>query len=164
VIAYDASEWTDFFVATAGASAALSGLVFVAVSINVDRIIKFPGLPARARSTILLLVGALVVSVIALAPGQSADALGIELVIAGGAFLVVIATQTFRGVDPEHAPPGSLFARVAFSVLGSAPVVIAGASLIAEAGGGLYWVLAAIVFALVGGVLNAWVLLVEILR
>lgn len=32
--AYDATAWTDLFVAAAGASAALAGLVFVAVSIN----------------------------------------------------------------------------------------------------------------------------------
>ena len=44
------------------------------------------------------------------------------------------------------------------------PFVIAGISLLAESGGGLYWVLAGIVGAIVGGVANAWVLLVEILR
>ena len=42
--------------------------------------------------------------------------------------------------------------------------VIAGLSLLAETGGGFYWVLAGIVGAIVGGVANAWVLLVEILR
>ena len=47
--AYDASQWTDLFVASAGASAALAGLVFVAVSINVDRILKLEGVPGRAR-------------------------------------------------------------------------------------------------------------------
>ena len=53
--AYEPSEWTDFFVASAGASAALAGLVFVAVSINVERILQFRGLPERALATVLLL-------------------------------------------------------------------------------------------------------------
>ena len=37
--AYDVEPWSDLFVAAAGAGAALAGLVFVAVSINVDRIL-----------------------------------------------------------------------------------------------------------------------------
>jgi hypothetical protein len=41
---------------------------------------------------------------------------------------------------------------------------LGGASLIAETGGGLYWTSAGVIFAIVGGVANAWVLLVEILR
>jgi hypothetical protein len=49
-------------------------------------------------------------------------------------------------------------------VCGTVPFVIGGVSLLAEAGGGLYWILAGIVCALVGGVLNAWVFLVEIRR
>jgi hypothetical protein len=48
VTAYEPEQWTELFVASAGASAALAGLVFVAVSINVERILQFPGLPERA--------------------------------------------------------------------------------------------------------------------
>lgn len=44
------------------------------------------------------------------------------------------------------------------------PFVVGGASVLAESGGGLYWVVAGIVFATIGAVASAWVLLVEILR
>jgi hypothetical protein len=47
---------------------------------------------------------------------------------------------------------------------GTVPFVIGAISLIAAAGGGLYWTAAGIVFAIAGVVVNAWVLLVEILR
>jgi hypothetical protein len=49
--AYDATDWTEFFTASASASAALAGLVFVAVSINVERILQFKGLPERALAS-----------------------------------------------------------------------------------------------------------------
>jgi hypothetical protein len=42
--------------------------------------------------------------------------------------------------------------------------VIGGLSVLFEAGGGLYWIAAGVILAIVGAVANAWVLLVEILR
>jgi hypothetical protein len=42
-------EWHDFFLAQAGAAGGLAGLVFVAVSINLQEIVSEPGsgLPGR---------------------------------------------------------------------------------------------------------------------
>ena len=42
--------------------------------------------------------------------------------------------------------------------------IIGGASVLAESGGGLYRIVAGIIFGIAGAVANAWVLLVEILR
>jgi len=44
------------------------------------------------------------------------------------------------------------------------PVVVAGVSLLVGAGGGLYWLVPGVVFSLVVAVVNAWVLLVEVVR
>ncbi|HVS99677.1 MAG TPA: hypothetical protein VHE08_04100 [Solirubrobacterales bacterium] len=53
-VAYDPVEWHDLFVAAAGASAALLGLLFVAVSINLWRLGR---LTVRLMGTVPLLVG-----------------------------------------------------------------------------------------------------------
>src|SRR6202000_238527 len=67
-VAYDPTEWHDLFVAVAGASAALLGLLFVAVSINLERILAYKGLPERALETLLLLLGVLLISIVGLMP------------------------------------------------------------------------------------------------
>jgi len=42
--------------------------------------------------------------------------------------------------------------------------MVAGATLLAQAGGGLYWLIPGVLAAIIFGLVNAWVLLVEILR
>jgi hypothetical protein len=150
-------------VAAAGASAALAGLVFVAVSINIDRILRFRGLPERALATVLLLVGVLVVSLIGLAPGQSRTALGIELLAESVvAFGVIMGLIVFT--RPWLSEESHVLSSVTVAAIGTLPFVVGAISVLAESGGGLYWTLAGMVGAISGAVANAWVLLVEILR
>jgi hypothetical protein len=163
VFAYDPSEWSDLFVAAAGASAALAGLLFVAVSINIERILQFAGLPERALETVLLLMTVLLVSLFGLIPGQSNGALGLELLGLGLVVGAGVARLPLRTGSPQDGPVPVL-ARWAIRALALLPVLVGGASLLAESGGGLYWVVAGMVFAVVGAVASAWVLLVEILR
>jgi modulator of FtsH protease len=158
-----ASEWTDLFVAAAGASAALTGLVFVAVSINIQEILRLPGVPDRALATLMLLLGAVVISLLPLIPDQSGTALGLELVLVGLAFIAVICVtgaRSFR-LSYNRAVRVEL---VVLAGLGTVPYLVGGAMLLAGGDGGLYWVIAGVIGAIVGAVLNAWVLLVEILR
>jgi len=164
VTAYDPTEWHDLFVATAGASAALAGLVFVAVSINIERILKFPGLPERALETVLLLLGVLLVSIVGLIPSQSHVALGAELLLVSLVIGGVIARLPTIHETGGAKPRAWIWGRWAVRVAGTVPLIVGGASILIESGGGLYWVVAGIVFAVVGAISNAWVLLVEILR
>ena len=159
---YDVAEWHEMFVAAAGAAAALAGLVFVAVSINVERILSFHGLPERALQTILLLLAAVVVSLISLIP-QSIEALAVELLIGGIALCVGVFIVTRAAFDTGGHPLW-LVSRVGVLLPGSVPYLIAGVSLLVGAGGGLAWVALGLVGGMAGAVMNAWVLLVEILR
>lgn len=152
--------------AAAGASAALAGLVFVAVSINIERILRYPGLPERGAQTILLLLGVVVVSTFALVPGQSRTALGLELTGEGLASVVAVAVL-FRAslrASASSDEPSYLPSQLALSMPAALLLLAGGASLIADGGGGLYWTLAGVVLSVVGAVANAWILLVEILR
>ena len=47
--AYEAGDWASFTLAITAAATTVAGLLFVAVSINLQRILSFKNLPARRR-------------------------------------------------------------------------------------------------------------------
>jgi hypothetical protein len=159
----DPTEWHDFFVGSMGASAALTGLLFVAISINLQQILKFPNLPGRAAGSLGVLVCALVVACCGLVPGQSRTALGLEVVVAGGAvaFQAIWVTTRNRAEGDRYS---WRIERMVTLFLPGALFLAGGLSLLAGGGGGLYWVFAGTVFAFAVSAINAWVLLVEVLR
>jgi modulator of FtsH protease len=168
--AYSVSRWTDFALAQLGASAALLGLVFVGMSINLKEFVGTPTLVNRALEAIVMLGSVLITATAVLIPGQSHEAVGIELVVVG-AFTAWVILRLQAGTGAEVVPHGdrgptraSIVFRRVLGLGSAALVVVAGVLLLAEVGGGLYWWPAAIVAAYVGALVNAWVLLVEILR
>lgn len=161
--AYSTDAWSDLFVASASASAALTGLLFVAVSVNIERILEFPGLPERALQTLLLLLSVVVVSLIGLIPGQSETALGVDLLVASVGFGTATCWMLTRTVPGAREHERAVL-HLAYILPGTIPLVIGAASLLAGSGGGLYWIIAGIIGAILGASVNAWVLMVEILR
>jgi hypothetical protein len=159
----DPLAWHDFFVGSMGASAALTGLLFVAISINLQEILKYPNLPGRAAGSLGVLVSALVIAGCGLAPSQSRVALGLEVTVVAGvvAFQAVWVTVRSRAVDDESS---WRIERMLTLLLPGALFLAGGLSLLAGGGGGLYWIFAATVLAFVVSAINAWVLLVEVLR
>ncbi len=63
-----------------------------------------------------------------------------------------------------HHPLSWQISRIVAAIATSVPIAIAGASLLAETGGGLYWLLAAVALAFIARIGHAWVLLVELVR
>ena len=168
--AYSPAEWSDFALAQLGASAALLGLVFVGMSINLKDFVKSPILVNRALEAIVLLATVLIAATAVLIPHQSREVVGAELIVIGlVTSLVVLRLQA--GARSDVVPAGdrgptraSLLSRRIIGLGSALLILIAGVTLLVEAGGGLYWWPVAIVTAYVGALVNAWVLLVEILR
>ena len=163
VTPYSALPWHEFFIGTIGAAAALTGLLFVAISINLEQILKYPQLPGRAAATLGMLVSALVVSGFALAPGQSIRALGIEIACVS-AVAAAQAVWVSLGKKGPGEPASWQIEHLATLLLPSSALIVGGVSLVVGAGGGLYWVLAGIMLTFVSASINVWVLLVEIKR
>lgn len=163
--AYSAASWTGFGGASATAAAALAGFLFIAVSINLARILEYPNLPGRAGLTLILLATPLVSSLLLLVPGQGRVALGLELLVMGivvGAVQLWIDARTLRS-EKETATTW-IVSRIAPAVVSCGCLVIAGGTLLGQAGGGLYWLVPSVLAAFVFGLANVWVLLIEILR
>jgi len=163
--AYAADHWTDFAVATVSATATLVGLVFVAVSINLREILRSPNLPGRAALTLVMFVTPLLVGILVVVPGQPGTALAWELLAAGilvGAFQLLINSRSGRSA--EETPMSWTLARVLPIIVTYACLIVAGATFLAHGGGGLYWLVPSVLVAIGSGLVNAWVLLVEILR
>ncbi len=96
-------------------------------------------------------------------PGQSNVALGLEVLVAASATWVLVMSVQYRNAHHpveanEHR--GSRFVLTQIAIL---PFVVGGATIVAEAGGGLHWS-AGMVATFVVAAATAWVLLVEIMR
>jgi hypothetical protein len=161
--AFTPEPWHDFFVAEVGASAALTGLVIVAISINIAKIIENRLLSGRAAETVVLLTGVLLLSTLALVPGQPLGLFGWECLAVAAAMLAVVGIILVRALALYH-PDERRWIRVAITLGAALPTIACGVSLLLGEGGGLYWLVPAILVALTGGIANSWILLVEILR
>jgi hypothetical protein len=158
--------WIPYFSAIASAAATLTGLIFVAVSINLSSILKQAWLTDRAAESVMQLMGALILATFVLIPQQRLAALGLE-VLATAALLWSI--QTWLQVQYLRAKLGHPLrwsaVRVVQTQLAYVPLFVGGILLLLSAPQeGLYCMVAGLTFSMLAGVANSWVLLVEILR
>lgn len=165
---YSIDGWSELFLASAGAASALAGLVIVAISVNIKQILKYKWLPSRAAMTVALLTLVLLVSIAGLIKAQSNYWFGAEILLLSlPVWLLSIKAVREKIIHVKEAkrPKNEIIFSIFSSQIGILPFIAGGILLLTPiATTGLYVIAAAILTAFIAGMLNAWILLVEILR
>ena len=160
-VGYSTAPWAGFGEALAAVAGALTGLLFVALSVKSDALAASGSLRARATQTLVLFMTAVLVAVSLVAP-QPAAALGAELLavaVVSGTGLLILDRRAGHGSDQEVA---RYIERFSPNTITAVLVGVAGLTLLVKGGGGLYWLIPAAMASLAGGVFNAWLFLVRL--
>jgi len=164
-VPYDPGLWTSFFSAEVSASASLTGLVFVAVSINLKQIVGMRQLVARAAKALLTLAVILAISILCLVPDVTRGTLGAELAALSVAYwLLGVWLHTRTATTNRFASQTAKRFQLIVTQLSTLPLVGAALSLLGGHGGGLYWMVAGTLMSFFSALIDGWVLLIEILR
>jgi hypothetical protein len=176
------TPWSQYFVAEAGAAAALTGLLFVALSFNLERIATDQTWLRRAGTGLIYLAQPVVVSLVALFPTETDTPVAWTLA-AAGVVIMAILTRLDPGTAGTQAaaPPApgfvnsfrNLFARTGHErletgarlllTLASSITTVAGAFLLlARSPAGTYILAVGALASLILGLVTAWILLVEV--
>jgi hypothetical protein len=157
-VAFEIEAWSDYGLAVVGGAAALTGLLFVAVSVNSAWFSSSEAHRGRAGQALVLFVVPVVTGILLLIPGQSTTTLGIEIAVFGlmvGRVLLMLHSAQLKDeprvlvVIDRLSPRGAI----------TAALIAGGASLVAGRFGGRYWLAGAHVGALLAGLFNAWIFL-----
>jgi modulator of FtsH protease len=157
---YRPEEWHDFFVMLGGAAAVLTGLVFVALSLNLDDLLKDVMHRARSIGTLTNFVGIFAISAAALMGEQTHVSIGIVwLFVSIGAGFVshVRSWPTARRVSPPSRMTSVRFMTGSALYLGEA---VGAVLLISGLTAGLYVAASSMTLLAVYSVTGAWLLVV----
>ena len=160
------ADWAAFFAAQVGAAAALAGLLFVGISLNLNKILAAPFLPLRGLLALLLLIAILVVSSFLLIPALPRTAAGLGILGVGAAIFLAGSAIEWVGwghrTPQQHAVP--FLCNALLLEAATIPWLVGGILVLYGDPGGYYWLAGGVILAFVKAVVDAWVLLVEINR
>src|SRR5271170_7954272 len=160
---YVVESWHELFIASAGAAAALSGLIFVAVSINLGAILEEENklgstyLTGRALESLVALLIVLAISIVGLDPAISRAAFAAVLALCA----VVSAVSPMRAVTAfrrSGVKPVAFNLRLFLALLLVAAYVVSATTLLVQGGGGLHWLPFGFIVAIGIAASNAWIL------
>ena len=146
---YDPAAWQNFYLMMGTANAAITGLVFVALSIHLREVLDHPILKPRAVLALVVLTTQIVISAIVLTP-QSREFMGVEILVMNGIFLI-LNLRNRVAVTLNQAALVSLLIRLTY--------VYASVSLVVGQGGGFYILGLVLVLTLARTMASCWALL-----
>jgi hypothetical protein len=135
---YAPAMWGSFGGALAAVSGALTGLLFVALSVKGEVLTASRSLASRAAQTLVLFMTSVLTAILLVVPQPSA-ALGAELLtlaVASGAVLLVLDRRA--GHDASQGVVRSI-EKFSPNTITAVLIGIAAITLLVKAGGGLYW-------------------------
>jgi len=145
----DPAAWQNFYLMMGTANAAITGLVFVALSMHLREVLDHPILKPRAVLALVVLTTQIVIAAVVLTP-QSRQLMGVEILLLNVIFLSLNLRHT-AGATISQGAVVSLLIRLAY--------VYAAVSLIVGIGGGFYVLGLVLVVTLGRTMASCWALL-----
>ncbi len=158
--AYDLSHWREFAAGLAGATAALTGLVFVAVSIHLEEVLADQFHRRRAESTFISLLLVLGGALVLLLPGLPREVYGVLCILAALPLLRRATRSVF--ILRRRGARGEPWITLGAAILADVLLLTGGIGLIARGAGGLYVVAVALMLMAARAMSVVWVLFVSL--
>ena len=161
---YDAAAWHDYFLMVGGGAAALTGLVFVAMSLHLDQIALNPAHRHRARTVLTGLTAVFIRCALVLMAGQNGQAVAVELIVV----LIGVEIVLYRSISQALQATDRTDPALLWRTIGSFACLVteqAGAlALFFGNAGGLYVVGIGMMSSFVFMVTGAWLLIIGVRR
>ena len=157
--------WENFFVGELTASSTLTGLIFVGVSVNLEKITTRATLINRALEALVALIVVLFISSLLLIPRQTFLAIGIEVLLIGLLGWMIVSflqLNSLRKMQPQYRV--QFIPYIVLSQIAALVFVIAGIVLLILGPNGFYWIVAGTLLSFLAAFIDAWILLIEINR
>ena len=161
---YKPELWHDFFVMVGGGAAALTGLVFVAMSLNIDMIAGDATHRHRAIGTLVGFAAAFMTCALVIMGGQDHRAVGFEWLVVGSLAGVIYVNGYIQAIRRDGSSLGRSLSRL---VVGTALYLgqVVGAILFMLGYiAGLYVAAVTMIILQAWGITGAWLLVIGVHR
>jgi hypothetical protein len=155
-------QWHDFFLMVGGGAAALAGLVFVGMTINLKIIICDPTHKNRAIGTLTGFTAVFMICALGLVGKQNHQSIGIEWLAVSVPATIIYIRGYFQAIKMHGSPLALSISRLIFGTADYAVQIIGSFLLIAGHIAGLYLASIAMVISFASLISGAWLLIVGI--